>query len=147
MACLKQLKFEGLRFPIYDLGDLGFVFTIPFVHFEDVSESFIPYISKFVYFDPLSVLFQFYASPVVPFPAPIAISGVLRRRRFWRQVSICCAPSQLRMGRISGLTIATHFPGVFLEALGHQSLIGYPCDEMRRLLYRLSKFLILCSMQ
>jgi hypothetical protein len=133
MASLEQLKFEGLHFPIYDLDDLECVFTIPFVHLEDVSESFIADISKFVYFDPLSVLRITRCSlPGLHNFGNAAETLVLED--ISARVDLLGAVAAWE-GENLWLDRCHSFLGMFLEALGHQSHIGYPCNEMRRLFF------------
>ena len=141
MASLEQLKFEGLHFPIYRLDDPEFVFTIPFVHFEDVNESFITDISKFVSFDPLSVL-RITRCPLPGLQNFGSAAETLVLEDISASVDLLDAVAAWE-GENLWLDRCHSFSGMFLEALGHQSHTGYPCNEMRRLLlYRLSKFSI-----
>jgi len=111
MACLEQLKFECLRFPNHDLGDLEFVFTIPFVHLEDVSQSFIADIS---YFDPLSVLHI----TRCPLPSLHNFGSAVETLVLEASVNLLGAVAAWEGGNL-WLDHCHSFPGMFLEALGH----------------------------
>ena len=142
MESLEQLKFEGLHFPICSPRDFESFYSSLFVHFEDVSEPLITNISKGMYFETLSVLrithcplpglHNFETSPETLVLEDISASvDLLSAVTTWE-------------GENLWLDRCHSFSGVFLKALGRRrSRIGYPCNQMRRLLlYRLPKFSI-----
>jgi hypothetical protein len=140
-SSLEQVKFKGLHFPIFPYHDF-LCLSSSFVHFEDVSEPFIADIYKFVYFEPLSVLritrcplpdLHYFQDP----PETLVLEDI--------------SPNVDLLGAVTDwagenlwLDRCHSFSGVFLKALGRRrSRIGYPCNEMRRLLlYRLPNFSI-----
>jgi hypothetical protein len=142
MGFLQQLKFEGLHFSICPHRDLESFLSSSFVHFEDVSEPFIADISKFVYFDPLSVL-RITRCPVPGLDNFRSAAETLVLEDISASVDLLGAVADWE-GENLWLDRCHSFSGVFLKALGRRrSLIGYPCGEMRRLLlYRLPKFSI-----
>ena len=141
MDSLEQLKFEGLHFSIPP-PDFEPSLSSSLVHFEDVSEPFITGISNFVYFEPFSVLrvtrcplpgLHYFETP----PETLVLEDIGSSVNLLRAVAAW-------EGENLWLDRCHSFSGVFLKALGRRrSPIGYPCNEMRRLLlYRLPKFSI-----
>ena len=142
MGSLEQIKFEGLHFSISLPHDFETFISSLFVHFEDVSEPFITDLPNFVYFETLSVLritrcplpgLHYFETP----PETLVLEDIGSSVNFLRAIAAW-------EGENLWLDRCHSFSGVFLKALGRRrSPIGYPCNEMRRLLlYRLPKFSI-----
>jgi hypothetical protein len=142
MGSLEQLKFESLRFPSCSIDNLQYVFTIPFVRLEDVSESLIANIPRFMYFEPLSVL-RITRCPLPSLHNFDNVPNTLILEEISLSVDLLGAVTAWE-GEHLWLDRCHSFSDVFLKALGHEhSLTGYLCSEMcRLLLHRLPKFSI-----
>ena len=138
---LEQLKLESLQFASCPL-DVEPIFRSQFVHLEDVSEAFIADISKFAYFDGLSVL-RITRCPLPGLHNFNAVPNTLILEDIGSNVNLLGAVTAWD-GENLWLDRCQSFSGLFLKALRHRrSQVGYPCNEMRRLLlYRLPKFSI-----
>ena len=138
---LEQLKLESLQFASCPL-DVEPIFRSQFVHLEDVSAAFIADISKFAYFDGLSVL-RITRCPLPGLHNFNAVPNTLILEDIGSNVNLLGAVTAWD-GENLWLDRCQSFSGLFLKALRHRrSQVGYPCNEMRRLLlYRLPKFSI-----
>jgi hypothetical protein len=139
---LNQLKLESLHFSIRPDNVPETFFTIPYVHLEDVSESFIDDLSQFVLFDPLSVL-RITRCPLPGLHHFDSVPDTLILEDISSSVDLLGAVTAWE-GDNLWLDRCHSFSGVFLKALGRRrSRVGYPCNNMHRLLlYRLPKFSI-----
>jgi len=141
LTSLDQLKLESLHFTRRPHISPEIFLTTPYVHLEDVSESFIEDISKFVFFDPFSVL------RITRCPLPNLggfIPDTLILEDISSNVKLLSAISAWE-GENLWLDRCHSFSSKVLKSIArHRSSALYPCNEMcRLLLYRLPKFSIL----
>ena len=142
LTSLDQLKLESLHFARRPHIFPETFLTTPYVHLEDVSEIFIEDISKYVLFDPFSVL------RITRCPLPDLrnfVPDTLILEDISSNVNLLSAITAWE-GENLWLDRCHSFSKSVLKALArhrHRSSARYPCNEMHRLLlYRLPNFSI-----
>jgi hypothetical protein len=138
-----QLKLESLPFPGCPFHIRPY-FRSRFVHLEDLSAGFIADISKLAHFEGLSVL-RITRCMLPSLQNFTNVPTTLILEEVSSNVNLLCVITDWE-GENLWLDRCYSFPGSFLDALRRPSRrpnVGYPCNDMRRLLlYRLPNFSI-----